>query len=674
MQFIFPTFLFALAALAIPIIIHLFYFRRFKTVYFTNVRFLREVKEESSARRKLRNLLVLLARCLAVAFLVFAFAQPFIPRNTEGVKKGEQAASIYIDNSFSMNALSKDLTLLEKGKQKAREIVQAYANDDKFQILTNDFEGRHQRLVSKEEALNFIDEIKMTPSVQELSKVLTRQTQALNAGKSPNKTAFILSDFQKNITDINRFKDTTIEVNLLPLTAVQEKNIAIDSAWFEAPVQIMGQTNPLVVRVTNYTNENVENVKLSVKIDGQDKPVGLLNVKAKSSVEDTVAITVLRNGWHEAELSITDYPVQFDDHYFFTFNVPATINVLSINDGASSRFIDMALSSVRNFKIVNQSSGAVQYSQIPSYQMVVLNGLGQISSGLAAELGQYLKNGGNVLVFPAPSVDLSSYSNFFNTIEANNLNGFENAPREVSTLNLEEFIFKDIFTNKTANLKLPNTTGNYRLTNRNGENIMTYRDGSSFVTKNKIGQGNFYLCAAPLDDKYSTLARSGEVFVPMLYKMAISSGKESKIGYTIGRDDQLEADTKGMAGEKSYKMKGAKEEFIPEQRIIAGKAILGVKDGIKEAGFYSLFTRPDSALYKFGFNFDRRESVLDYFDTKALKDFETAKIKVFDETAEANFTAVVGEQNQGVSLWRWCVILALLFLAAETLILRFWKV
>jgi Aerotolerance regulator N-terminal len=674
MQFIFPTFLFALAALAIPIIIHLFYFRRFKTVYFTNVRFLREVKEESSARRKLRNLLVLLARCLAVAFLVFAFAQPFIPRNTDGVKKGEQSASIYIDNSFSMNALSKDLTLLEKGKQKAREIVHAYANDDKFQILTNDFEGRHQRLVSKEEALNFIDEIKMTPSVQELSKVLTRQTQALNAGKSTNKTAFLLSDFQKNITDINLFKDTTIEVNLLPLMAVQEKNIAIDSAWFEAPVQIMGQINPLVVRVTNFTNENVENVKLSVKIDGQDKLVGLLNVKAKSSVEDTVPVAILRNGWHEAELSITDYPVQFDDHYFFTFNVAANINVLSINDGASNHFIDMALASVRNFKMTNQSSGGVQYSQFPNFQMIVLNGLGQISSGLAAELGQYLKNGGNVMVFPAPSVDMSSYSNFFNAIEANNLNGFENAPREVSTLNLEEFIFKDIFTNRNANLKLPNTTGNYRLTNRNGENIMSYRDGSSFITKNKIGQGNFYLCAAPLDDKYSTLARSGEVFVPMLYKMAISSGKESKIGYIIGKDDQLEADTKGMAGEKSYKMKGSKEEFIPEQRIIAGKAILGVKDGVKEAGFYSLFTRPDSALYKFGFNYDRRESVLDYFDNKTLKSFETAKIKVFDETAEANFTAVVGEQNQGTALWRWCIILVLLFLAAETLILRFWKV
>ena len=97
MQFLYPTFLFALAALAIPIIIHLFHFRRFKKVYFTNVRFLREVKEETSARRKLRNLLVLLMRCLALAFLVFAFAQPFIPRETD-VKKGEKAISVFVDN------------------------------------------------------------------------------------------------------------------------------------------------------------------------------------------------------------------------------------------------------------------------------------------------------------------------------------------------------------------------------------------------------------------------------------------------------------------------------------------------------------------------------------------------------------------------------------------------
>ena len=81
MQFLYPTFLYALLALAIPIIIHLFFFRRFKKVYFTNVRFLKEIKEETSARQRLKNLLVLLMRLLAMAALVLAFAQPFLPQD-----------------------------------------------------------------------------------------------------------------------------------------------------------------------------------------------------------------------------------------------------------------------------------------------------------------------------------------------------------------------------------------------------------------------------------------------------------------------------------------------------------------------------------------------------------------------------------------------------------------
>ena len=93
MQFLYPSFLWALLALAIPIIIHLFYFRRFKKVFFTNVKFLKEVKEETSARSRLRNLLTLLMRLGAMAALVLAFAQPFQPVDT-AVKKGQKAVSV----------------------------------------------------------------------------------------------------------------------------------------------------------------------------------------------------------------------------------------------------------------------------------------------------------------------------------------------------------------------------------------------------------------------------------------------------------------------------------------------------------------------------------------------------------------------------------------------------
>ena len=79
MRFAYPEFLFALSLIAIPIVIHLFNFRRFKKIYFTNVKFLKDIKEETTSRSKLKHLLVLLSRILAVSFLVFAFAQPFIP-------------------------------------------------------------------------------------------------------------------------------------------------------------------------------------------------------------------------------------------------------------------------------------------------------------------------------------------------------------------------------------------------------------------------------------------------------------------------------------------------------------------------------------------------------------------------------------------------------------------
>jgi len=80
MQFLSPGFLWALAALSIPVIIHLFSFRRYKTIYFSNVRFLKQVKEETASRNNIKHWLVLASRLLALLFLIFAFAQPFIPK------------------------------------------------------------------------------------------------------------------------------------------------------------------------------------------------------------------------------------------------------------------------------------------------------------------------------------------------------------------------------------------------------------------------------------------------------------------------------------------------------------------------------------------------------------------------------------------------------------------
>ncbi len=676
MQFLYPLFLVGALSLAIPVILHLFYFRRFKKVYFTNVRFLKEVKEETSSRSRLRNLLVLLMRLLVFLFLVLAFAQPFIQRG-EAVKKGIKAVSVYVDNSFSMSALSQDVPLLEQAKARAREIVKSYNTEDRFQVISNEFSGRQQRLVSQEDALAAIEEIRLAPDARNLSAVLERQKQALSLGKTDNLVAYQLSDFQKSACDIAQYADSTVELNLMPLQAVRERNISIDSVWFEAPVQMLNQTNPLFIRLRNHSDELAENIRLSIQFEGQTKPVGEFAIPSRSTVTDTFNLTLLRTGWREAKLSLTDYPVQFDDHYFFSFQVAEKVRVLTIYEGNTNRYLDAALRGLPLFESAQQPVQGLDYSKFSSHQLIVLNDVATISSGLISELLRYADQGGNVLVFPNRNLSVANLREFMKAFSANEPQEFEQRPRQVSEVNTEEFIFKDVFENKSANLRLPSVQGSFRFsrgTGQQGEPLLSFRDGGPYLTKFKTGKGRLYVCASPLAEEYNNLVSNGEVFIPMLYKMAISAGNDLRIAYTIGRDELLEARHQGGGAEMVYKMKGQEEEFIPEQRVVGNSVYLDVNGQVREAGHYQLFLQPGETVQEFSFNYDRKESQLEYFDAEGLEKFAGPLANVITATDEAVLAAKIEEQSRGMVLWRWCIILALLFLAAEVFILRLWKV
>ncbi|MEM9545755.1 MAG: BatA domain-containing protein [Bacteroidota bacterium] len=673
MQFLYPSFLWALLAIAIPIIIHLFYFRRFKKVYFTNVKYLEEIKEETSSRNRLKNLLILLSRILAVTALVFAFAQPFIPQG-DSVKKGNNAVSVFIDNSFSMNALQNETPLIDIAKEKARQVINAYSEEDKFQILTHSFEGRHQRLVSKEDALALINEIEITPAVRELSKVINRQKQAIDS-KEENEILYLISDFQKSINDLVTYEDTIAELNLLPLQAVQEKNISLDSVWLEAPVPMLNQNNKLLVKITNHSDEEIEGVRLSMLKDGQEKPEGTFNIPPRTSVSDTINLTLLKSGWHRAELKISDYPVQFDDRYLIALNVPENIKVLAINNTTDNRYLTALFKGLNLYSLTNQNQNRVDYSRIRDFDLVILNDLREISSGLASELDNYIINGGNVIVFPSEFASLESYNNFLNNLSANNLREIQEGKKTVSALNDEEFIFKDVYEYVGRNITLPTTNKNFGLTNyqnRAQESLLRYRDGSNYLVKYVRGDGHLYLCTSSLQSDVNDLVLNAEIFVPMLYKMAIAATKAQKLSYTIGDDEVIEAENKISNGDLVYTIKGV-EEFIPGQTNLGNKILLNVNNQISTNGFYSLELDNEN-IADLAFNYDRDESNLEVTSPADMQLLANkANINLLDASLKANFSSYINEKDKGIVLWRWCLIFALIFLAIEILLLRLWS-
>src|ERR1700744_3076311 len=201
MHFLYPAFLFALAALAIPVIIHLFNFRRYQKVYFSNVQFLKEIQEQQASRRNLKERLILAARLLALLFLVLAFARPFIPgKNVTGSGK-QQVVSIFVDNSYSMQTLNKEGTLLDEAKRRAKEIASAYSVNDRFQLLTQDFEGKHQRLLSRDEFNDAVDAVKISQQSRNLQQIVDREQSLLNTQQGSLRSAYVISDIQKNMTD-----------------------------------------------------------------------------------------------------------------------------------------------------------------------------------------------------------------------------------------------------------------------------------------------------------------------------------------------------------------------------------------------------------------------------------------------------------------------------------------
>ena len=668
MQFLYPSFLWALTALSIPIILHLFYFRRYKKVYFSNLRFLREVKEETSARNRLRNLLILLARLLAMAFLILAFAQPVIPLN-ESLKAGLRNISVFVDNSFSMQSFGKDLPLFDRAKQKAREVIMGYGQEDRFQVLGHELSPSQAQWISREEALVRLEEMDFTPMVKPLSVIAGRQKQSF-AKEDGTPVAWMISDFQNSIFDLST-KDTLSKINLLPMRGVQEKNVAIDSAWFESPIQTLNQTSALFFSIHNYAGEDADNIRVSIDLDGQERPEGTLDIAAGKIVIDTANITILKAGWHTLTIRISDFPVTFDDAYYITFEVAEHVRILSINERTPNPRINAVFADSDYFIVENALSNNTPFDRFQEFNLIILNELVHIPSGLSAAITKYAQEGGNVLFIPANAGPADQYNPFLRGMGANEFQSWTTMERQVGKINTEAFIYNDVFSRMKPNMRLPKVTGSFTFSasGSKGQSLLSFRDGGDLATFYPVGKGAFCALTSSLDEKVNDLVLQPEIFVPLIYKMTIYASDFSDIAYTIGVDHLIPMDRADFSAEKETVIKGA-SEFIPGISFLGSRILLDVQGQVQTSGFYSLM-QGDQLLAILAFNYDRKESDLSLADVASITD--QPGWTVWDNPDESDLTHLIETGRQGRQLWKWCIVLSLFSIALEIALIRLWK-
>jgi len=684
MNFLFPSFLYALSAISIPILIHLFNFRRYKKLYFSNVRFLKEVVQESHSKSRLQQLLVLICRCLIIIFLVLAFAQPYIPNKQGVAASGSKAVSIFIDNSFSMMGLNANGTLLDDAKNKAEQIAKSLNPADKVQLVSQDFNAIQERWLNKDEFIDQLKGLKVSPASRMLGEIMERQTDNLDHSGCQVKEAFILSDFQKSAIGMYSYKpETGISEAFIPVSAETKNNIDADSCWVNTPVHLPGKAEQLFVKLTNYSTAAVSDKPIKLFVNGIEKATASFTANANSSAVVPFSYVPDKATLQQGEIKIDDYPITFDDNLFFSYKLSTNIPILCIHPDSlkMNPSLNYLYGKDSLFVLTDASAGHLDYSTFPLYRLIVLDELTSITSGMGNELTQYLTKGGDLFIIPpAAGIDLDSYNKLLGTLHVFPMGNVDTTHLKVDKLNYQSPIYAGVFEQKEhPNMDLPMVHKHYRIlhsSNVSYENLMRLDNGDDLLDIFQFNQSRIYLLSISLSDDYSNF-RKHAIFVPTLYNIGLYSTPQQMLYYTLGKEQPIEAPNLNLPEGTMFKIKSISDtfSFLPERRVVNDKTMLFLHNQVNGAGNYKLLAG-DSIISGYSFNYDRKESEMTFLSPPAIDSLcKNTGIKNFSvlSTTGDTLPALLSEVNRGKFYWKYCILLALLFLAIEESLLRLWK-
>lgn len=675
MSFVHPAFLWALSVLAIPVLIHLFQLRRFKRIDFPNVRLLAEVSRQTRARKKIQHWLVLLARCIALAALVVAFAQPYIPGGDGSNKAGARAVSIYIDDSYSMDGQNGGGRLLDQARKGAQDAVMAHGPSDRFQVLTGRFEGRQQVLIGRDEALQAAAQADASPYTRALSKVMLRQREALAASDAPVRRAILFTDLQRGIADVDAWvNDTTVPVTIVPLPPSTTANVSLDSVHFDSPVRRLGQNELVHVRITNHGDQELANQPLRLTIDGVQRALASFSIPASATIDTSLRFVNDAAGWHWGELSIQDAPVTFDDKLSFTYRTLDRIRVLLMGDGdsAGDRAVDAVFAGDSTHSFIRHGLRDADLGALGEQDLVVLNALSEMPSGTAQVMDDFVANGGSAAFFPPSGGDPTRFASFLARFRAT-AQRMDTGLVRVDRIDLDHPFYHDVFSTMPRNVDLPNARECWAYRTPPGTDVLLRtKDGLPYLARIGHGKGSIYLCAAPLNERSGNLTRHA-LFATSLLRMAELSRPMGALYHLIGAEAIVPLEGVSFTGEIPPHLLGPNgTDVLPEVRPIPGGTAIALHDNDLPAGVYALTAGPDT-LQLLAFNLSRVESDLSAFTPDELQDALDARgLDGYTLLAEGSgdLSLRLAELDQGRKLWKWFILLALLSLAAETFLLR----
>ena len=690
MSFLQPLFLAALAAAALPIIIHLINRRKAVHRPFPALKLLKESNEKIARSVKVRQWLLLALRVLAIAVLVFALAKPFV-LSSEGMTADERLPTgvvFVVENDVVMDYGD----WLDRAKQTAQDEIGDLRPWDEAAVLTTaDDEPPLADLTSEHrEAADAADGVELRYHTGDLGRTLLDADDILAGSELPNRRIVVIGSGTDSPIESRRDLSLATPVDYIDITDGDEvENLAVTDVDYEQRGSSRDGNWNIDAVITNFGNTDRDGVRVELVVDDERVGAATVNVPAGESTTYRFEHHIDGPAVSEASVELVDAGgLDADNRWHFAIQPRQRARTLLVNGSPSSvphddelffltRALEPLEASAAGFSLSETTVDGLEARNLDQFDVVVLANVTRLSSDVAEDLVRFVESGGGLFISMGDQVDIDAYNQQLEQVLPRPLRGEKlladrddpDAPVKTTRLGhpLRQHPVFRAFEAPGAGILQSVSVYSYMLldpapSDRDAEVLLSYQNNAPALLERNVGQGRVLLFTSSLDRNWTDFPVR-PAYLPMmnqsLMHLARRGGADTDGEYTVG--ERIDLDVGEMVQDRAI-------IHDPEANRHVEEPIDGLISFTPQIpGVHRVFADDDDESYRLDSltitaNADRDGSGFDSFPTTMLEEWSGDH----DQDVLGEGDGPAGERR--INLWSYFLFIVTLVLLAETVL------
>ncbi|MFT5412209.1 MAG: hypothetical protein ACI9NC_004947 [Verrucomicrobiales bacterium] len=702
MSFFNPLLLFAALGIGLPILAHLLNRHKVKRTDWAAMQFLNQSVRVRSTQLRLRDILLLCLRCLAVLFLVLALAKP-VMKNVEGIASqvGESSTGVIIalDASFSMQHSDGTATRFDRALEKIEMIAEGIPHGSPVSMIVLGGEHRvvaHNMAFELERFKAILQDQKATPETLDLDSLPRRLKELADGMEAPRKEIYLVTDMQqrdwtdRTISMGEAFEDlvSIADLCLVPIQGGSD-NLAITDLELVSGVLRKGTTARYRASVHNYgaapvSDVRVEGMANNISVDTKTIP----SIAPGASETVSLFVPFYNPGAVRITAKLDGDSLPADDSRRTVAVIREQVSILCVEGsperaGNSGGLIATALRArgegvgEEDFSVQSVPWNILPSQDLNKFDVVILADVPDITPDQALRLEEFVRAGNGLIWFAGENIKAASWN------KRSALEGTPLLPAEIEGAvdvsdagglgrpldpmlpdhpvcrplrSLPDDLFSETQFGKLLQVKPTPASATI---------LALAGSGSPVLLEHTLGRGQVFMFTTSAEPAWNNLAIT-PIF-PMLLQQMVTylTAREFERPRTVGDSLSLSYVDQPDASDAVFDTPSGETITVPVRELRNHYVALLERAG--EAGFYLARVSVQAPGLPIAVNVETAESdVKSLPESELLRGFEGTDIRV--ARSDAELLEVVAGARTGQSFWRFFLLIALGLLVIETLL------